>query len=326
MTGLAAERNNETPAQQFLLGKLSGEDRSRFEEGFLADGEAFEEIEVAEDELVDAYVRDELSARDRNYLEKHLLTVPRIAKRVKVAHLLNTSFVPDPAISRTVAKSATSRSWWSSWIPAKSAWAPALSLLLVLGGAILLVQYFRVREQSIRLQAERAALERQVRELTTQNIERSSEREQLNAQLELQRAENARLNEAVERQLDRPAQPAAIIPLTLFSGGSRSAGAADSLKLPTTPAKFQFNLLLEADEFPTYKAVVTTLSGREMGQRSQLKARRKNNTKVVTFNLSSTRFTPGDYVVTLSGASASGHSEPIASYNFRVLSKARPEE
>ena len=45
---MAEEGNKVTPAREFLLGRLSEETRSRFEEGFFDDDELFEQIEIAE--------------------------------------------------------------------------------------------------------------------------------------------------------------------------------------------------------------------------------------------------------------------------------------
>lgn len=323
---MAAETDNETPARHFLLGKLSGEDRSRFEESFLADAAVFEEIEIAEDELIDAYVRDKLSATDRDHVEKNLLRAPRIAGRVKVARVLNRSFaspvVAQPVVAPSATTSRASTPWsWSNLGFGKFAFA-SLGLILFVSSAALFVQYLRIREQSTQLQAERAALERRVAELVNQNSEKSSESDRLNAELELQRAENARLNDEVERQLDRPIQPVAILPLTLFAGASRGTSGTHSVRLPATPGRLELNLLLETDEYQSYSAVVTSIGGREIGQRSNLKSRSSGNGKVVRFRLSSVRFTPGDYLVNLSGTAASGQSESIASYTFRVLPRA----
>lgn len=315
---MAAERNNKTSARQFLLGKLSEKDRSRFEEGFLADEETFEEVEIAEDELIDAYVRNELSGKDRKHVEEKLLRVPRIANRVKVARAMNRSFAPAPAVSPAVITTGWNVKLWPNSVFGKFAFA-TLGLILIVGGGALFFQYLQLREQTMRLRTEQAALELRVQELTVKNSENSSERNRLNADLEKERAENARLNEAVERQLDQPVTPVTILPLTLFPGASRSTSGADSLKLPATPAMFQFNLLLEADDYSSYKAVVTTAGGRELGQRSGLKARRSAKAKSVSFRFSSTRFKPGDYVVNLSGVTASVQSDPIATYMFQVV-------
>jgi hypothetical protein len=324
---LAEDGNKVTPAREFLLGRLSEETRSRLEESFFTDDELFEQIEIAEDELIDDYVRNEISAADRTYFEKTLLRSPRIAERVKVARVLASA----TAVAKTVVQPLPD-SWGSrlerflNWISPMSIAGKftyaTLGLILVVGGPVLSLEYLRLREASQKLQEERAALERQVRDLTAQNSQTLSERNRINAELERQRAENARGNEEIERQWDRPNRSIATFALTLFPGGSRGSDGGDSFSLQETPSRFQFNLLLEADDYQAYRVVVTSLGGKEIGAVSSLKSRTSGKSKIVAFRLSSARFTPGDYAVDLSGITRSGQTKPIATYNFRVLPKA----
>ena len=58
------------------------------EEAFLADDSKFEAVELAEDELIDAYVRAELSAEQLQQFHKKLLTSPRLVERVHFARAL----------------------------------------------------------------------------------------------------------------------------------------------------------------------------------------------------------------------------------------------
>jgi anti-sigma factor RsiW len=329
MNCLAEETNNGTEARQYLLGRLSGEDRTRLEENFFNDDAVFHEIEIAEDELIDAYVRDELSVSDRRYFEQKLLSSPRIAERVKVAGVLAKSAVTQ-GVAEIAAKSSTAhpvtRFNWKTWFWPTSAFGKtafaSFCAVVVLGVAVMIPEYLRLRRASEKLQEDQAILQKRVEDLTTQNSQNLSERERLNAELEAQRAETARLNEEIERQLDRPVQPIAILPVTLFPGANRAVGESDTLRLQAAPAVFQVNLLLEADEYSSYKAVVSTLSGSEIGQRSDLKAQRSGNGQIVRFRLSSTRFRPGDHLVKLSGTKRSGELESIATYMFRVLPKS----
>ena len=321
---MAEEGNKVTPAREFLLGRLSEETRSRFEEGFFDDDELFEQIEIAEDELIDDYLRNELSAADRDYFERTLLRSPRIAERVKIAGALASVASPvlaQPAPEPSISPLARFANWFTpTSIGGKFAYA-TFGLILVVGGAGVTLKYLRLREASQKLQEDRAALARKVQDLTTQN---NQDRNRLNSELETQRAENARLADELERQLDRPAPSIATFALTLLSGGNRAIGGGDSFRLQETPARFQFNLLLEGDNYESYRAVVTTVSGKQIGTFSNLKSKTtgKNKPKILTFRLSSTRFTPDDYVVEVTGIKASGQEESLPNYNFRVLPKA----
>src|SRR5688500_20133118 len=74
-------------AMRYLLGSLPEEERTRLEQQFFSDDQVFEELEIAEDELIDGYVRAELSTDDRRQFEK-LLVSPRLAERVELARIL----------------------------------------------------------------------------------------------------------------------------------------------------------------------------------------------------------------------------------------------
>ena len=62
---MSAQKDREESAIRYLLGGLSESERTSLEEKFFADDKEFEELEIAEGELVDRYVRRELSAADR---------------------------------------------------------------------------------------------------------------------------------------------------------------------------------------------------------------------------------------------------------------------
>ena len=81
--------DNKAIEMRYLLGKLSKGESARLEErSFVEDG-VFEEIEIAEDELIDAYARGSLSSADRERFESKLLKSERVAERVEFAKLLS---------------------------------------------------------------------------------------------------------------------------------------------------------------------------------------------------------------------------------------------
>lgn len=59
--------------REYLLGRLPSEQQSELEERLLSDDDLYEEIQIVEDELVDEYLRNELSQTDRTSFEAHFL-------------------------------------------------------------------------------------------------------------------------------------------------------------------------------------------------------------------------------------------------------------
>ena len=80
---LQDELKIEVLIRRFLLGEMSEDDRSTFEERFVADVDLFEQTRVVEDELVESYVRGTLDAAEKEKFERAFLTTERRRERVE---------------------------------------------------------------------------------------------------------------------------------------------------------------------------------------------------------------------------------------------------
>src|SRR5437763_15441052 len=72
----------------YLLGELSEQEQIRLESEYLGDKEKFELLQVARDDLMDAYVAGKLSADKRKQFETHLLDSPGQRQQVDFAEVL----------------------------------------------------------------------------------------------------------------------------------------------------------------------------------------------------------------------------------------------
>src|SRR6476619_2765400 len=84
---LSRQSNQTETTRRYLLGTLSDEERDRFEEMYFSDDAAFDEVEIAEGELIDRYVRGELSKPDRAQFESVVARSPRLVERVEFARV-----------------------------------------------------------------------------------------------------------------------------------------------------------------------------------------------------------------------------------------------
>ncbi len=73
---------------RYLLGAVSETERENIEAEYLADEGVFEQMLIAEEELVDAYARGELSDGERRQFEKNFLTSARGRERVHFSQAL----------------------------------------------------------------------------------------------------------------------------------------------------------------------------------------------------------------------------------------------
>jgi hypothetical protein len=74
---------------KYLLGELPDEDRTRLEERFMREVEYRELIRSIEDDLIDDYVRGELTPHQRALFEKQFTALPHRARKVETAKALS---------------------------------------------------------------------------------------------------------------------------------------------------------------------------------------------------------------------------------------------
>ena len=76
---------NET-IKKYLLGNLEESSKTQLEERLLNDAQLFEEVLIAEDELVDHYVAGRLSVDDKVRFESHFLVTPDRVRKMQFGH------------------------------------------------------------------------------------------------------------------------------------------------------------------------------------------------------------------------------------------------
>ncbi len=309
---------------RYLLGKLSASEAAHLEQSYFADDSVFDDIEIAEDELIDAYVRNRLSANDRKLFETKLLSSKRIAERVEFAKVLSKSGFSLPAADEPV-----KTHWWTGLFdfshPALTGAVTAGVFLIVLGIPGVLV-WMQLRNESRRLGLERAAIEQQKQQLAQEIADRQSKTGQLTADLQNAKAQQESLQQrlqALEEQLARTGQQstvAVIASTLLFPSGSRASGPPPELIVGPTASTIQLKLALEDDSYNSYRATVESPSNSNIVTK-QLKPRRSGSDRIVVLQFPSQLVNTGQYHIALSGLTPSGTYEPIADYQLRVSKK-----
>src|SRR5215467_4507664 len=87
-TDMRTERADEVLLQNYLLGNLSEEAQVQVEDRAFADPDYLAAVEAAEADLIDAYVRGELSEPDRRQFERLFLLSSERRKKVEFAKAL----------------------------------------------------------------------------------------------------------------------------------------------------------------------------------------------------------------------------------------------
>jgi hypothetical protein len=313
---------------QYLLGKLSDSEAALLEEKYFADDSVFDNIEIAEDELIDAYVRNRLSAEDRKQFETKLLGSERIAERVEFARLLSKS-----GFSRPVNDESSKVSWWRGLFdfsltpnPAMSGAVAGVAFLIVLGIPGSLV-WMQLRNESTRLALERAAIEQQKQQLAQEIADRQSKTNQLATDLQSAKEQQERLQQqlqAMSEQLATTSQQSTISTIAstlLFPYSTRSPGQANELIVRPSASTIELKLALEADEYKVYQATIKSAGNPNVFTRQRLRSRRSGQDRIIILQFPSGSVSSGEYSISVSGLTPSGTYDPVADYRVRLSKK-----
>ncbi|PYS69200.1 MAG: hypothetical protein DMF69_17730, partial [Acidobacteria bacterium] len=261
---------------RYLLGELSEQEKASLEERFFSDDQEFEELEVAETELIDQYLADELSPGDRTLFEKRLVTSPRLVERVRISRILASRLAsfgePQPVSTvRDEVVPTPTLPWWRKLFGSQTLLSPAFAAALVLilvAGVALAIVWSRYRSESQRLAAEtqqRVELERQIAELKS----RSDQLDQDLQQAIREREEALAKFHSQSPQTDEPLSH--IATLFLMPGAVRSAGGGKDLPLSSEISAVDLDLDVSDSDYSSYAATVQTPEGKVVARKPNLK-------------------------------------------------------
>lgn len=320
-----SQQRHEELARRYLLGTLSEEERARLEEQYFSDDATFDEIEIAEEELIDKYVRSELSKSDNDRFEATLGSSPRLIERVEFARIWKDKLAAMPLDQEVVTPIAKEREdrreqislWQKLFGPSTPRLAFAFSLLIVvLGGLALLAGWLRVREQSRQLAAQQAVLEQRQRELDKQAAELKSKQEELATQSAPQPAPS---ESPQPKQVQAPSPPPSVFALTLSPGAVRSTGGGQSFRIPSSASTVEITLQLRDGDYSSYRAAILDPDRRQSFQTGNLKPRRTRAGNVLVFRVPIKNLPPGSYSIAVDGIAAEGLSQTVDDYPFRIM-------
>jgi|GEM_PF-620041 len=328
----ASERRESV--RRYVLGELSEEGREQIERKLISRDDYFEELLIAEEDLVDDFVGERLAGPALAKFRHSFLSVPELRQDVKFAK----------ALRRRAAEHAQHRTPRSGEERPPPFLAKILSFFRqpVVGFALaaLLIAVCAVvvwmAAQNRRLRGEVEQLQaRQTPQPTPQTelqVQLASERERvelLAAQLSREQEQRAdaerKLEEAARQQAqphrDRPTGPAVAAVFTLTPGIIRGEGESlKKISLPLSGGRLLMRLDLAVDEYRSYRATLQTLDGQQLLSTPNLRARAGGGGKSIPFALPAARLTRGsDYQIILSGRTPDGAYEDVGTYYFRVV-------
>ena len=304
--------------RRYLLGELPEADQVRLEQQYFSDADFFEQVLIVEDQLIDDYLRGQLRRRERDRFEQHCLASTKRRERVELARaLIQTVSKPSTATH----ESPMPGSSWEFLLAAMRSLSPALrfsiavtTLLILLGVIWLAVENARLRNGLEQARAQQAAQQQREEELrhlaenAPPNIPpvETIQREQTGGQTQA---------EPITKQ-----PPHSILSLALLPGLQRGGEGMKQVAITESIRTLQITLNFErGNEYRTYGVAVRTAEGNDIAVRTKLRAKSTASGQIIILSLPSRIFPKGEYVLSLTGETASGSVENIEDYTFSVV-------
>ena len=323
--------NHEKLIAQYLLGELPEEQQVEIEDRAFSDKDYLARITAVENDLIDEYVRGELSTADRQRFETRFLASAERRKRVEFAKALRTVVSESTAQEKNVVHDVRRWSWRDSLYAFLSGLNPAArpafaaaAVLLILGAAWLLARTWRLQREVNQLQAEKKSGQQGLQQALDAERKRS---EELNARLNQEKQQREQTDESLRQltetpEATKPAPPPVLASLTLLPGLSRGGGQKPNLDLSNDVHLVRLQIGIDPEEqYKSFAVELRTVAGRQVWNRENLVARSRRGTRAVGLTLPATVLKSGEYELRLRGLTEGGASEDVGFYYFNVRKK-----
>jgi len=301
---------------QYLLGRLPEKETERLDELSVRDEEFAWRLNAVENDLVDAYVRGELSPDDEKQFKAAYLSSSSGKEKVQFARGL-LEFERRAAAATTLESPGPVSEIQGPRRPAEAGrhlfprfallwgFATASLALLIIGG-LLLVQNVQLRRQLSQAEADHAALDRRAQSLQKQLEEEAERNEKPKGQ------ENARPSRP---NLDQLTTVSVLLPPPM-----RGASQVPTLSLHPGTDLVVTVLSLEANDFPAYRATLRDPATKQtLWQSSRLSPGTGSQGSAVSVTFSASLLKQQNYIIDLVGIPSHGGAEAVGGYPFRVV-------
>jgi hypothetical protein len=313
---------SEQTITRYLLGESSAGEQTALEERYFSDRELFDRVVQVESDLVDRYVRGLLSPEMRERIEWLYLAHPKRRERVMFAEALAAKVDQNNAVT---AVPGVAESWWSrlraSRRGPKLAWAFAIMLLLLAGGALWsLIESRRLHQELAQTEAQREKQAQAERELQEQLANEQQRSQQLSAELDRLRAE-PQTNQPSATPAAKSVPSFVSLALEVSSVRGVDTGSPAVLVIPAGTPQVRIQLILRENDYQSYHVVLQPAGGKEIFSRQSLRARADKSGASLALFISANKFAAGDYVLTLKGVMQNGEVEDVSKSLFHVEKK-----
>ena len=313
---------NEQIITRYLLGALSDAETERLDELSVSDDEFAQALAVAEKELVDSYVQGELDEDDLASFKGHYLASPFRRDKVDFAKALQV--FGERSAGTSVIPTATGRRQFSvgpfsNLLPVWQ-WGVALAtLVLLVGGGLLMLQNIRLRQQVNQTEARRNELQQREREIEKQLADQQTAQALTEQELARVREERARLEEQLRTGRPQSSPGEGAIASLILTPQLRGAGEIKAVTIAPEIERVAIQLQLEPSPYSTYSvALIDQSGGQTLWRSGTIDAAGANGRKSLSVSFRAALLRAGTYRMQVSGVSSDGAAEIIGEYPFRV--------
>jgi hypothetical protein len=284
----------------YLLGDLPRDESERVEEKSVTDDDFAARLDGVEADLVDAYVRGELTGEAREKFQKIYRSSARLRQRVAFAENLQ------PHLSQRAVVPASQKAVRSSWLNLlrmpRLALAGGLAALLAIGAVVWQLPHLKEsRDQTAANQAAR---------------QQPNAEQPASTKPALEAAPRAETSQGAVTHL--PTAPLSVVAFVL-APPMRGAAQVPTLALTQVTSRVNFHLELETNDFPHYRVTLKNLKAdNSLWQSSELDPVTKGDSSTLSLRVPAKLLQQGLYKLDLAGIPANGEAEFVSSYVFRV--------
>jgi hypothetical protein len=265
--------------REFLLGKLTDEDRERIESLFLTDPQTRERVLALEQDLVDDYLEDGLSDGDKERFVSRYAQTDEQRRKLRITGAIRNWAVKEARATQTTTLpiSLWSRFW--TWLRFKPRFFIPIAVTTVVA-AVFAIVWLNGRIE----QRRHFAIEQELAQLNSP----------------------ASLREVLPNTIS----------FNLRSVSLRGAETQAELHIPADGRFVELHLAwIQSERYSTYQAEVRRLRDRESFKIPNLQAQ---NDGSIRLRLPAQMLTPGNYQINLTGVAANGTLSFSEEYSFVV--------
>ncbi len=309
---MSKEKYNNKILNEYLLGLLPEDKAEEFDELSVTDDDFAGDLESAENDLIDAYLKKDLSESELARFQAYYLASPLRREKVEFAKSLQTVAGKHfEEINRPVEKQSWADFFASFGLSLRLAGAAFALLFVALIGWILLQNFNKQPEQ---VQNDPTPTPTQIQ--TPQNINSPTVSPTLTP---TSTPTNSTVNQPTPTPKVEPTEKVTptspILATFILPLPRRDGGNLTTINIPAKTTDVAFTLPLESDDFKTYQITLKTQTGKIIRQSSKLNSQKGSlNIKIPAKLLQSTV-----YIFSVNGISETGESENVGDYSFRSV-------